>query len=96
MVVTYSKLAAEKVVVSLSRRRGTNPDATLPLTAPSKGCLAQVPKQCRLPYVFHKKRHPKYKQQRALLVHQRKTEHFIAKAFFATFHTSTHLFDTCD
>ena len=26
---------------------------------------------------------------------QRKTKHFIAKLFFPTFHTSTHLFNTC-
>ena len=28
----------------------------------NKRTLPQVSKQCHLPYVFHKKRHPKYEQ----------------------------------
>ena len=39
----------------------------------------EVSKQWHLPYVFHKKRHLKYEQQRALHVHQRKTKHVIVK-----------------
>ena len=45
----------------------------------------QVSKQCHLPYVFHKKGHPKNEQQRALHVYQRKTKHFIAKLFSQPF-----------
>ena len=50
-----------------------------------KTLKAQVLKQCCLPNVFHKKKHPKYEQQRALHVHQRKTKNFIANRYLQPF-----------
>ena len=50
---------------------------------------------CLFNQIFYKASHSKGLEQRALHVHQRKTKHIIAK-LWATFHSSTNLFEKYD